>query len=454
MPMTDQPDVSAPARPLRVALFTDNYGPGPSGIVYAVQFIEGELARAGHECLVVAPACDGPNPHADKPGRRELRLHSVLLPGVPARLASGRGFERALAELERNPPDIVHAHGLGSVGLLGWWAARRCRVPLVVTWHTDFEAYADHYASLTPFLDAYVRLLKINVDGLDRAAIKGLLRDFRSSMRHPRGMSRRALLNVAADMLSYASLVTTPSEKTALRVKELAPDAHVRVAPNGADALPVVVAPDAGAGGFVPPPRGAGPRIVYIGRIAPEKGIPLLLDAFEWVREELPTAELMIVGDWRSAPPVLRQKLARAARKGRGVTLTGMVPRESLEPYYESADVFAFPSLTDTQALVLHEAAHAGLPIVSVDPELRLVIDEGVNGLFARPTAESLARNLVAMLRRLEDPAYRERARARSREMASWWSIDHQAREIIGFYRAVAAGEVVPESLVAVPPAG
>lgn len=432
----------AEARPLRVALFTDNYGPGPSGIVYAVQFIEEALARAGHECLVVAPACDGPNPHRGAPGRRELRLPSIRIPGVPARLASGRGFERALEELRRDPPDVIHCHSLGSVGLLAWGAARRCGVPMVVTWHTDFEAYADHYATLTPFLDAYVRLIRLNVDGLDRAAIRAMLRDLRSSVVHPRGMSRRALLNVAADMLSYATLVTTPSDKTAGRVKELAPGAHVRVSPNGADALPP----------GPPLPPATGPRIVYVGRIAPEKGIPLLLDAFAWVREEVPDAELMIVGDWRAGGPALTRKLRRARARG-GVQLVGQVPRERLAPYYAAADVFCFPSTTDTQALTLHEAAHAGAPIVSVDPELRLVIDEGVNGAFARPTAESLARALVGMLRALQDPGFRDAARQRSRALASRWTIANQTAEMIGFYADLAAGREVPEGLAA-PAAG
>lgn len=434
----------SPASPLRVALFTDNYGPGPSGIVYAVQFIEAELARAGHRCLVVAPRCDGPNPHAGAPGRDEMRLPSTRIPSVPARLATGRGFERALDELVRNPPDVFHSHGLGSLGLLGYWAAQRANKPFVVTWHTDFEAYAEHYASLTPFLDAYVRLLKVGVDGLDRAMVKSTLRHLRGSLRHPRAVSRLALVNVAAEMLEAAALVTTPSDKTAQRVVEIAPRANVRVSPNGADALP-----EAPPG--VHPPAKTGKRIAYVGRIAPEKGLPLLLNAFEWVREEIPDAELMVVGEWRDAPPSLRRMLTRAARRG-GVRLVGMVPREQLGPYYASADVFAFPSTTDTQALVLHEAAHAGLPIVSVDAELRLVVEDGVNGAIARPTPEALGRALVQTLQRLDDPAYRERAQARSREMASWWSIDNQSREMVSFYADVAAGRRVEPSLVAVPP--
>ncbi len=439
----EQPEAPAAAaegapRPLRVALFTDNYGPGHSGILYAVQFLEGELLKAGQRCHVVAPKCDGPNPHRGHPNRTEYRLPSVRLPGVPARMASGRGFERALDVLANDPPDVIHVHGLGTVGMLGVWAAQRCQVPLIVTWHTDFEAYADHYATLTPFLDTYFRFLALNALGINRQSLKELRRwMFRVPRRF---MSRIALLKTAAEMLDAATLVTAPSDKTALRVRELAPRAHVRVSPNGTDALPPGPALE----------RPSSPRIIYVGRIAPEKGIPLLLDAFGWVREEIPDAELMIVGDWHVTPS-LRQRLEAARRRG-GLTLVGEVPRNELTPYYESADVFAFPSQTDTQALVLHEAAHAGLPFVSVDHELRLVIDEGVNGLFARPTPESFARTLVTMLQRLEDPVFKATAKARSREMASWWTIERQAREMLGFYEDLAAGRPIEDSLHAIPP--
>lgn len=427
-------------RPLRVALFTDMYGPGHSGLLYAVQFLEGELLKAGCQVQVVAPACDGPNPHQAEPGRTEMRLKSIRFPGLPIAVANGRGFEHALDAFAADPPDVIHVHGLGAAGLLGVWAADRLEVPLMVTWHTDFEAYADHYALLTPFLDAYYRLIKASTHGMKRPALRDMRR-WMSVKFWKRGMSRRALLNAARDMLQSAEIVTTPSDKTATRVRELAPASRIRVVPNGADALPT--------GEALPP--ASGPRILYVGRIAAEKNVALLLEAFEWVREEIPTAELMIVGDWNAAPPFLETRLRRARARG-GVTLVGQVPREKLGPYYASADVFAFPSLTDTQALVLHEAAHAGLPIVTVDHELRLVVDEGVNGSIARPTPESLARQLVMLLHKLADPEFKATAQARSREMAAWWTIANQSTAILDLYRALARGETVTESMKAIPP--
>lgn len=413
-------------RQLTIAEFTDNYGPAHSGLLYAVQFLEEQVLKSGHKLLVVAPEAKGPNPWAGQPGRREIRLPSVPIPGMQVRLAMGQDFDYRLAQMIANPPDVIHVHGLGGVGLLGMWVAQRTNRPLIVTWHTDFEAYAQHYWNMVPFLNAAYKVYAMHLE-------KSWAQLRKMKFKRPRrGGAQVELLTLAANMLTDADLVTTPSDKTAKRVLEIAPDAQVRVVPNGTDALPELP----------PVPKGRGPRLLYVGRISMEKGIPLMLDAFELVRDQIPNAELMIVGEWKTTPPKLRRQLQRAARFG-GVKLPGQVPRETLGAYYASGDAFVFASLTDTQALVLHEAAHAGLPFVSVDHELRLVIDPGVNAILARPNSVSLAGAMISMLNALQDPAWAARARARSREMAAQWTIEHQSREFVRIYEDLAAGRPV-----------
>lgn len=411
--------------PLRIALVTDNYGPMRNGLLYAVQFLEEELLKRGHEITVVAPAAHGPNPFKNHPRRHEVRLPSVRVPGIGARVATGSQFEERLEQMVKIPFDVVHVHGLGSLGLFGVWLARRQGVPLLVTWHTDFEAYAEHYWHLTPLLDVYYRLLQLRSRG------------FRSTSRRHSVLKRKApktskqhLLLAAKQMLEEADLVTTPSDKTGQRVMDLAPASRVVVVPNGADRLPSSPPAPAVA-------RAQGPRLLYVGRIAPEKGLGLLVDAFDLVQREVPEAELMIVGDWKKSPAV-REKLRAAERRG-GVRLVGEVDRENLGPYYESADVFCFPSQTDTQALVLHEAAHAGLPIVSVDSELQLVCEPGVNARFARPNAVSLRNAILAMLDDCAKPDVRESMSQRSKELAAQFTIENQSERMEEIYQELAA---------------
>ncbi len=414
-------------RVLTIAEFTDNYGPAHSGLLYAVQFLEEQVLAAGHKVLLIAPEADGPNPHAKNPNRREIRLPSVPIPGTKVRLAMGQDFDYRLAQMVANPPDVIHIHGLGSIGLLGMWVAERTGRPMVITWHTDLEAYAEHYWHVVPFLNAAYKVYKLHMDKPTWAQIKKM-----RFKRPGRGGAQVELLELAANMLTDADLVTTPSDKTAKRVLEIAPHARVRVVPNGTDALPELA----------PISRHRGPRLIYVGRISAEKGIELMLDAFALVRDQVPHAELMIVGDLKNTPKRLRRKLQRAAHFG-GVKLPGQIPRERLGAYYASGDAFVFASLTDTQALVLHEAAHAGLPFVMVDHELRLVVDPGVNAVLARPNAVSLASAMVDMINALKDPEFARRARARSKELAAQWTIENQSREFVDIYHALAAGEQV-----------
>ncbi|HJE52628.1 MAG TPA: glycosyltransferase [Tessaracoccus flavescens] len=416
---------TSPSRPLRVMQFIDNYGPGSNGLMYAVQQLEGNLLDAGHEVIVVAPAAKGPNPHHGRPGRTEIRLPSVRVPKMPTRVANGRKFDKTLDEIERLNPDVIHVHGFGTVGVLGTWAARRYGIPMMMTWHTDFDAYADHYASVLPLLTGVVRAFAT----LSKGEVMNT-RDIKlAEIRYEdRGRSTASLLGLCQKMLESADLVTTPSPKTAARCRDVVPDANIIVVPNGVDPLPV---------GPPPIPKPDGPMVLYAGRIAPEKGIPLLAEAFTLVHAQRPDARLCVVGDWERYSNI-KKVLADGRAAGR-IILPGEQKRDDLGAFYAMADVFAFASQTDTQALVLHEAALAGLPIVSVDHELRLVIEPGINGEITRPTAASLAAGILRVIDRLDDQQWRDNASRRSIELASQWTIQSQADEMLRLYGEVAA---------------
>lgn len=414
-------------RRLKVVQFTDNYGPGSNGLIVAVQQLEGNLLDAGHEVIVVAPRAKGPNAHLGREGRTEIRLPSVRVPRMPTAVANGRHFERTIDALAKMKPDVMHVHGFGTVGALGMWAAQRLGVPLMLTWHTDFDAYADHYAGVLPLLTGVLKAFATISKGeiIDSATLKA------AEIRYEdRGKSTASLLGLCAKMLESADVVTTPSPKTVTRCLQLAPTANVICVPNGVNPLPP---------GPPPMERGDGPLILYAGRIAPEKGLPLLVDAFELVRAQRPDAKLMVVGDWQRYPKI--KKVLAAGRDRGSIILPGEQKRDDLGAFYGMADLFAFPSQTDTQALVLHEAALAGLPIVAVDHELQLVLEPGVNGELARPTPASFAAGMMRVIKKLDDESWLARASARSKELASQWTIESQAAEMLRLYELVAEGK-------------
>jgi 1,2-diacylglycerol 3-alpha-glucosyltransferase len=261
---------------------------------------------------------------------------------------------------------IVHAH---SPFVTGWMAvslARRLRVPLVFTYHTQLE----HYAHYVPFE--------------------------RTSTTFAIAKLTRAYANAAS-----AVIVPTPSMEAHLR--ELGVRTRIEVIPSGIDIARF------SAGRARPEVRAhLGARadealILCVGRLGREKNPELALAAFVQLD---PPARLAFIGD--GAERAALEQLAERLAPGR-VRFLGEQPRDALPDLYASADALLFTSASETQGLVLVESLAAGLAVVAVDtPQGREVLGDAAR--LCRPDAESLAQGLREVL--ADGPAARGRGRA------------------------------------------
>jgi glycosyltransferase involved in cell wall biosynthesis len=157
------------------------------------------------------------------------------------------------------------------------------------------------------------------------------------------------------------------------------------------------------------------PVVLHVGRLAAEKNVGLVIRAFAEIRRQHSRARLVMVGDGPQ-----RSALERAG--GPSVVFTGTQRGESLAAHYASADVFLFPSLTDTFGNVTLEALASGLLVVSYRAAAASVhVTHGVNGLLAEPGNETrfieLASRAVAQLDNLRVV----RVLARRTALASSW---------------------------------
>jgi len=374
--------------PLRVALFTEIYHPVMNGVVASVEALAAGLERRGHQVFCVAPKMAG----ADGGERRVLRIPSLPLPvpaGTPYRLTLPVMSRRTVkALIERL--DVIHVHSPFVTGWMGVRYARRYGIPLIYTYHTQLEAYA-HYVPFEP--------------NATRFAASRLTRTF----------------------ANLADAVIAPTPTMADRLRQLGVTARIETVPTGIDVELF------GSGRPHPDLRerlgaGAGDTLLlYVGRLAREKNIELLLTALAAADE--PRLRLAIAGEG----PLLKalRSLARELGVDGQTRFLGAVPRGDLPNIYATADAFAMPSTTETQGLVLAEALASGLRVIAADaPQNRDVIGSAGELIAPEPAA------FAAAFRAIDGPAS-PAASAAARQAAECFSIERHVERVLALYQSV-----------------
>jgi len=360
-------------KPMRIALFTDTWAPQVNGVVHTLQRLAGHIRARGSSIALVAPASEsGPGAPVD--------LH-LPIPGISAPLYPELRLCRPINRLEAGRiaafgPDIVHVATEGTIGWSGVRWARSRGVPLVTSYHTNFAQYLPDYGL-----------------GALEAPVRAYLRRFHAS----------------------AAVSLCPSRATRLTLLEQGFHDRFRVWRRGVDCAD-----------FTPKRRsremrealapGAERIVLYVGRLAPEKRISLLLDAFPEIRRRSSrSTSLVLVGDGPAAADLHKRAPA-------DVHFTGYLRGAALADAYAAADVFAFPSDTETFGNVVLEAMASGLPVVA--PDRGGVTDSvrsGETGVqFAAGRAQSLGKAVVTLL---EEEGLRRRlaAGARSHAESQQW---------------------------------
>ena len=376
---------------MRIALLSPYSWTYPGGVTRHIEALAGELDRAGHETRILAPF--DPDDELSRRLHRGARPQQRDVPdgflslgrtvGIPANGAvsnmalSPSAVRTMREELNSGGYDVLHIHE-PVVPLLGWDSLRSSGdLPLVGTFHT----YSEN--ALT--------------NGIAAVPLGGRLR-----------MNR----------LHHRIAVSEAAAWTARRFY----GGRYTIIPNG------VHLPE-------PTPRtaelGEGLRILFIGQAVERKGLPVLLRAFEALRDQIP-ATLTLVG----ASP---REIEHMMLDGRGVHALGKVSEERKTAELATADVVCAPSLGgESFGMVLTEAFAAGAPVVASDiPGYRDVLTDGVQGrLVPAGDALALAEALRAMA--LDAPARARMARAAA-ESAERYAWPRVAGEVLECYeRAIA----------------
>ena len=322
---------------MRIAYVTETYPPELNGVSLTVERTVRFLRAQGHLVELIRPRQPG---EAALDADDELRTAGCAIP-VYRELRFGLSRVGPLVRrFQRTRPDIVH---LATPGPLGWAAHAAARALGIATTsdiRTNFHQYSRYYR--IAFL---------------AGPVLGLLRRFHNLTRLTFVPTRGAVAELGAAGFHHLTAVGRGVDS-------------VRFSPSlRSDGLRARWQ------------AGTAPVLLMVGRVASEKNVELGLRAFERARAVRPGTQMIVVGDGPA-----RAALEKAHPDARFV---GVRRGAELAAYYASADIFLFPSLSDTFGNVVMEALASGLPVVAFDTAApsEHVVDR-VSGRLAKPGDE------------------------------------------------------------------
>lgn len=362
--------------PPRVALIADGIG-STHGVSRTIQEIR-QRGVPGAEIEVL-----GTDPEVD---RRLAAVAEVEVPFYPGLRIGVPSLPAAVQALTEGSFEAIHVCSPGPAGIAGALVAKALGLPLVGSYHTELVAYA----GLRSGQQRLAQAMAMAVAGFYRACDVVL---------SPSAASDEALAGIgmsAERVMRWDRGVDTSRFDPALRAR------------------------DAGDGLL---------NVLYAGRITREKGVDLLAEAFLAARRRDPRLRLQLAG---GGPE--QERLAELL--GRDATFLGWLAGDDLARAYAQADMFLFPSATDTFGQVILEAQASGLPVIAVAQGGPLsLIEDGVNGLLRPGRPQELA---DAMLELAASPLRRESlARAGLRSVAERTWERALARLAAGYDRAL-----------------
>jgi phosphatidylinositol alpha 1,6-mannosyltransferase len=382
----------SPDAPLRIALFSEVYWPMVSGVGVTLLRLTEALQARGHQVRVYSATYPLP-PEGDRPEvHRSPSVPFFLYPDVQWAFPRLRDV---VEDLSRFRPDVVHVATEFSLGIAGVKAARQLGVPIVASAHTDYDQYAVRYG-VTWALRAGWHYLRWFYGQAHRVLCPSRIYE---EHLHSRGVTHTGVWSRGVDPGEFHPRFRSEAYRARLGV--------------GANDL----------------------LVTYIGRIAREKNLELLLRAWETLVASRGGARLVLVGRGPLEDEIRRRELP-------GVHVTGLMKGRELAEAYASADIFTFPSPTETFGNSLLEAMGSGLPsLVAAAGGVLEFAEHGRNAWLVAPNSTEAITDGLGRL--LADAALRRRLAGGALQTAGERRWDVVYDRLVADYRASASSRVI-----------
>jgi glycosyltransferase involved in cell wall biosynthesis len=357
---------------MRIALFSEVYWPMVSGVGVTLLRLTEALEARGHQVRVYSATYALPEGAADRP---EVQWAFPRLRDV-------------VDDLHAFRPDVVHVATEFSLGIAGVKAAKQLGLPIIASAHTDYDQYAARYG-VTWSLRAGWHYLRWFYGQAHRVLCPS--RFYEVSV-HRHGVTHTGIWSRGVDPRVFSPKFRREAYRAAFDV---------------------------------------GPQdllVTYIGRVAREKNLGLLLEAWETLAPVRGGAKLVLVGRGPLEDDIRRREIP-------GVFVSGLLGGEALSTAYASADIFAFPSTTETFGNSLIEAMGSGLPpLVAAAGGVLEFAEHGSNAWLIEP--DSAAAVTDGLHRLMTDAALRRRLAAGALATAKARSWDQVYDQLLADYQA------------------
>ncbi|MBK5241107.1 glycosyltransferase family 4 protein [Clostridium sp.] len=330
---------------MNIGIFTDAYYPQVSGVVTSTMILKNELSKLGHSVTIITVT------HPDGEEQEGIiRLPSIPFFLLPSQRVGMIYSHKIMSKIKKLDLDIIHTQTEFSIGLFGRIVAKKLDIPVVHTYHTMYEDYI-HYVSRGIMLKPASEFAK--------KVSKLYCRD--------------------------CSAIIVPTLKVKDALKNYGLTRHIDVIPTGINIEPFqksnydveLIKEEKKSFGI----NEDQPVVLFIGRIAKEKSVDIIIKSMKELIYKMPNCKLLIVGDGpeRENLEILTKELGIE----KSVIFTGERPYAEIGKYYQMGDVFVGASLTETQGLTFAEAMAAQIPVVAkYDKNLDGAIRDKYNGRF------------------------------------------------------------------------
>lgn len=336
---------------MRIGIFTDTYHPDINGVVTSIKMLEQEMKKRGHEVFIFSPTKHEPTENQNLFMLKSIPL--LLAKKYNYRIATfySRSIAKQIKDLNL---DVIHTQSEFSLGHFAKIISRKYNIPLVHTYHTMWEDYVHYVVPTKNGRNIYPK-------------------------RFCRKYSKR--------FVSKADAIISPSKKTEkyLKYRCKIKNKDIFIVPTGINLEPFRKE------NFTEEMKDNLKKeiglskedkvILFVGRIAEEKSIDILIKGMPEILKKEPNAKFVIVGDGPSVEDL--KNLAASLNISDKVIFTGRQPWEKIAIYYSIGDVFVNASTTETQGLTFVEAMAANLPVCAkYDTNLDNIIKNNETGMF------------------------------------------------------------------------